>query len=126
MYDYVSRQGHAKGNLTATLPKGRKMKIKVESEKIIKAVKKLDGIEVVLENAEDAREAIRLVLKKPEFSREHHEKLKDVLVTSFQEYKTSAVDYRMVFLLEFLFTEDAALEERVSVIKEIQEYFSKV
>lgn len=102
------------------------MKIKVDSEKIMKAVRKLDGIEVVLENAEDAREAIRLVLNKPEFSKEHHRKLKDVLVTSFQEYKTSAVDYRMVFLLEFLFTEDAALEERVSVIKEIQEYFSKV
>lgn len=102
------------------------MKIKVESEKIIKAVKKLDGIEVLLENAEDAREAIRLVLKKPEFSRERHKKLKDVLVTSLQEYKTSAVDYRMAFLLEFVFAEDAALEERVSVIKEIQEYFGKV
>ena len=126
MYDYVSGIDNGKGSLTATLPKGRKMKIKVEGEKIIKAVKKLDGIEVVLENAEDAREAIRLVLKKPEFSREHHQKLKDVLVTSFREYKTSAVDYRVVFLLEFLFTEDAAPEERVSVIKEIQEYFSKV
>jgi copper chaperone CopZ len=34
------------------------MKIKVESEKIIKAVKKLDGIEIVLENLDDAREAI--------------------------------------------------------------------
>ena len=126
MYHYVTGAGKGKGGPTATLPKGRMMKIKVESEKIIKAVKKLDGIEVVLENAEDAREAIRLVLKKSEFSREHHSKLKDVLVTSFQEYKTSAVDYRMVFLLEFLFTEDAALKEKVSVIKEIQEYFSKV
>ena len=29
------------------------MKIKVESEKIIKAVKKLDGIEIVLENLDD-------------------------------------------------------------------------
>jgi hypothetical protein len=126
MYDYVQGTGHGKGSLTATLPRGRTMKIKVESEGIIKAVKKLDGIEVVLENAEDAREAIRLVLRKPEFSRERHKKLKDVLVTSIQEYKTSAVDYRMAFLLEFVFAEDAALEERVSVIKEIQEYFSKV
>jgi hypothetical protein len=126
MYDYVQGTGHVKGSLTAMLPRGRTMKIKVESEKIIKAVKKLDGIEVVLENAEDAKEAIRLVLRKPEFSRERHKKLKDVLVTSLQEYKTSAVDYRMAFLLEFVFAEDAALEERVSVIKEIQEYFSKV
>ena len=39
-----------------------KMKIKVESEKIIKAVKKLDGIEIVLENLDDAKEAINLIL----------------------------------------------------------------
>jgi len=39
-----------------------KMKIKVESEKIIKAGKKLDGIEIILENLDDAREAINLIL----------------------------------------------------------------
>ena len=31
------------------------MKIKVESEKIVNAVKKLDGIEIVLENPDDAK-----------------------------------------------------------------------
>jgi hypothetical protein len=103
------------------------MKIKVESEKIIKAVRKLDGVEMVLENAEDAKEALNLVLRKTElFKREDYGKLKDVLVTSFQEYKTSAVDYRMVFLLDFLFSEDTALEEKVSIIKEIQEFFNRV
>ena len=40
------------------------MKIKVESEKIIKAVKKLDGIEMVLENLNDAKEAIELILSR--------------------------------------------------------------
>ena len=38
------------------------MKIKVESEKIVKAVQKLKGIEIVLENADDAKEALNLVL----------------------------------------------------------------
>ena len=38
------------------------MKIKIESEKIIKAVKKLDGIEIVLENLDDAKEAFNLIL----------------------------------------------------------------
>jgi hypothetical protein len=41
-----------------------KMKIKVESEKIIKAVKKLEGIEIVLENLNDAKEAIQLILSR--------------------------------------------------------------
>jgi hypothetical protein len=103
------------------------MKIKVESEKIIKAVRKLDGVEVVLGNADDAKEALNLVLRKIElFKREDYGKLKDVLVTSFQEYKTSAVDYKMVFLLDFLFSEDTELEEKVTIIKEIQEFFNKV
>ena len=48
-----------------------KMKIKVESEKIIKAVKKLDGIEIVLENLDDAREAINLILLRAELFEKH-------------------------------------------------------
>ncbi|RJR35518.1 MAG: hypothetical protein C4576_24960 [Desulfobacteraceae bacterium] len=102
------------------------MKIKVESEKIIKAVKKVNGIEIVLENADDAKEAINLVLKKANPAKEDLlTKLKDVLVTSFQEYKTSAVDYRMVFLLEFVFDQNTGVEDRVSFIKSVQEFFQK-
>jgi len=102
------------------------MKIKVESEKIIKAVKKLNGIEIVLENADDAKEAINLVLRKTNLVREDlFTKLKDVIVTSFQEYKTSAVDYRMVFLLEFVFDQNTGMEDRVSFIKSIQDFFQK-
>lgn len=103
------------------------MKIKVESEKIVKAVKKLNGIEVVLENAEDAKEAMNLVLSKADLvTKKSYSKLKDVVVTSFQEYKTSAVDYRVVFLLDFLFEADTSMEERISLIKEIQDFFQKV
>ena len=47
------------------------MKIKVESEKIIKAVKKLDGIEMVLENFDDAREVINLILLRAELFEKH-------------------------------------------------------
>ena len=102
------------------------MKIKVESEKIIKAVKKLDGIEIVLENPEDAEEAINLILRKTDlFKGDNFGKLRDVKVTSFQEYKTSAVDYKMIFLLEFLFEDDISLDTKVLVIKELQEFFGK-
>jgi len=103
------------------------MKVKVESEKIIKAVKKLDGIEIVLENTNDAKEAINLILQKTElFKKDEYAKLKEVKVTSFQEYKTSAVDYKMVFLLEFSFDDDVSLETKVAVIKEVQEFFGKI
>jgi hypothetical protein len=103
------------------------MKIKVESEKIIRAVKKLEGIEIVLENPEDAKEALNLILRKTKLSESQGQgKLKEPKVTALQHYETSAVDYKMVFLLEFLFEETASSEERVEMIKEIQEFFKKV
>ena len=103
------------------------MKMKVESEKIIKAVKKLHGIEMVLENANDAKEAINLVLRRTDlFKGESFAKLKEVAVSALQEYKTSAVDYKMIFLLEFVFNEDISLDAQVAVIKELQEFFQRV
>ncbi len=103
------------------------MKIKVESEKIIKAVKKLDGIEIVLENLEDAKEAINLILLRTGlFDRHEDAKLTDVKVTSFQRYETTAVDYKMIFLLEFLFDAEVSLDSKVAVLKELQGFFNKV
>ncbi|UCH23691.1 MAG: hypothetical protein JSU83_11040 [Deltaproteobacteria bacterium] len=103
------------------------MKIKVESEKIIKAVKKLDEIEIVLENLEDAKEAINLILNRTGLLQKYEDlKIKDVKVTSYQKYDTTAVDYKMIFLLEFMFEEKVSLERKVAVIKEFQEFFGKV
>jgi hypothetical protein len=104
-----------------------KMKIKVESDKIVKAVKKLDEVEIVLENPEDAKEAINLILTRTGLIQKHRDaKLKDVTVNAFQKYDTTAVDYKMIYLLEFVFEGDVALDTKVSVIKEFQEFFSKV
>jgi len=103
------------------------MKIKVESEKIINAVKKLDGIEIVLENPNDAKEAINLILRKTELYKEdYYKNLKEVKVTSFQKYETSAVDYKMIFLLEFIFEDDMPLDTKVTIVKELNELFEKI
>jgi hypothetical protein len=102
------------------------MKIKVESEKIVKAVRKLDGIEMVLENAEDAKEALNLILRRTDlFKQDHRSKLKDVTVSAIREYQTSAVDYKISILLEFLFEDDTTLETKIEIIKELQEFFNK-
>ncbi len=102
------------------------MKIKVESEQIIKAVKKLNGIEILLENPNDAKEAMDLIFTKSDlFEGEDHDKPKDVTVSSYQEYKTSAVDYKMIFLLEFQFEEEVSSEKKVSFIKTLQEFFAR-
>ena len=103
------------------------MKIKVESEKIVKAVKKLEGIEIVLENLEDAREAIDLILWRTGLFDKHKDaEPKEVRVTSFQKYETTAVDYKMIFLLEFIFEENISLDNRVEIIQELQGFFNKV
>jgi hypothetical protein len=87
----------------------------------------LDDIEIVLENPDDAKEAINLILRKSDlFNREEYEKVKDFKVTSLQRYETSAVNYKMIFLLEFIFSEDVSLDAKVSFIKELQEFFSKI
>ena len=103
------------------------MKFKVEGQKIIKAVKNLDGIEIVLENTNDAKDAINLILRKTDlFKKDDYSRLREVKVTSFQEYETSAVNYRMIFLLEFLFEDDVSLDTKVSIIKEVQDFFGKI
>jgi hypothetical protein len=103
------------------------MKIKIESEKIIKAVRKLEGIEIVLENLNDAKEAIQLILDRSGLLEKHEEgKFTDVKVSSFQKYETTAVDYKMIFLLEFMFDADVSLNDKVAIIKELQDFFNKI
>jgi hypothetical protein len=103
------------------------MKTKIEAEKIVNAVKKIDGIEIVVENTEDAKEAINLILRKRDlFDKNDLGKLTDFKVTAFQKYETSAVNYKIIFLLEFLFEEETSLDTKVSMIKGIQEFFEKV
>jgi hypothetical protein len=100
------------------------MKIKVESEKIIKVMKKLEGIEIELENPDDAKEAIDIILRSVDrFQKQDYQKLKDVKVTSFQRFENSAVDYKMIFLLEFMFEEDISPDIKLALIKELQDFF---
>ena len=103
------------------------MKIKVESEKIVKAIKRMDDIEIVVENLDDAKEAIDLILIRTGLFEKHTDlKLKDIKVTSYQKYETTAVDYKMIFLLEFMFDGEVPLEKEVAVLKEFQEFFNRV
>jgi len=36
------------------------------------------------------------------------------------------VDYKMIFLLEFIFGADVSLDSKVEVIKKFQEFFNKI
>ena len=102
------------------------MKIKVEKEKIISALRKLEGIEIVLEDANDAKEAMELILAREDlFGDGEYAKPKDVKVTHMQEYRDSSVDYRILYLLDFIFEDEAGLGTKVSFIKKLQDFFNK-
>ena len=60
------------------------------------------------------------------FNEDAYRGLKDIKVTAFERYETSAVDYKMIFLLEFLFEDDVPLDTKVSAIRELQTFFDKV
>ncbi len=103
------------------------MKIKLEKEKIVRAVKKLTGVEVVLGDADDAREALDLIMRSTDLSEEmSRARLDDIKVTALREFEDSAVAYRVVFLLEFVFEADVSDDRTVSCIKKFQDFFSTI
>ena len=45
---------------------------------------------------------------------------------SVRSYETSAVDYKVIFNLEFHFKDDIDFDTKVTTIKDFQYYFNKV
>ena len=103
------------------------MRIKVKGEKIIKAIKKLEGVDIILKTVEDAKKAMRLVLRKTEISRtKDYEGLKDIAITQVVEHATSAVEYQTYYEVEFILTDDRFVEMEIALIKELQAMFEKL
>ncbi|TFG37086.1 MAG: hypothetical protein E4H39_02805 [Syntrophobacterales bacterium] len=103
------------------------MKIKVEREKIVGAVRKLSGIEIELEDADDASEALELILHDADFSKgADFSMLNDVRVTPLHEYENSAVDYKVLFLLDFVFEADVPANRKVALVKEFQDFLNNL
>jgi hypothetical protein len=110
-----------------TKDRGGIMRIRVRDEKIIKAIKKLEGIDIVLKTVEDAKKAIRLILRKTEMSKsKDYEGLKDIAITQVVEHPTSAVEYHTYYEIEFLLTDDRFTEMEIALIKELQGMFEKL
>ena len=103
------------------------MRIKVRDEKIIKAIKKLEGIDIVIKTVEDAKKAMRLILGKTETSRsKDYEGLKDIIITQVVEHPTSAVEYHIYYEIEFMLTDDRYINMEIALIKELQGMFEKL
>jgi NMD protein affecting ribosome stability and mRNA decay len=103
------------------------MRIRVRDEKISEAIKKLEGIDIILKTVDDAKKAMRLILGKTEISRtKDYEGLKDIAITQVVEHTTSAVEYQTYYEVEFILTDDHFIEMEIALIKELQSMFEKI
>ncbi|MGD1151250.1 MAG: hypothetical protein ABR911_00035 [Syntrophales bacterium] len=103
------------------------MKIKVRDEKITKAIKNLEGIDIVLKTVEDAKKAMHLILRKTEISRsKDYEGIKDIAITRIVEHATSAVEYQTYYEVEFILADERFIDMEIALIKELQAMFEKL
>ncbi|NWF54894.1 MAG: hypothetical protein HXY45_08895 [Syntrophaceae bacterium] len=103
------------------------MRIKVRDEKITKAIKKLEGIEIVLKGVEDAKKALRLILRRTETSKTpDYAGLKDIAVSQVIESRTSAVENLIFYEIEFLLADEKYTDMEIGLIKELQSMFEKL
>jgi len=92
----------------------------------VRAVKKHEGIEIVVETEADALDGVHLILRKPEhFEGIDFSGLKEIRVTPHRAYETSSVEYHLNFLLDFVFSEEVPLDDRVPVIRAFQEFLER-
>jgi NMD protein affecting ribosome stability and mRNA decay len=103
------------------------MKIKVRDEKITKAIKNLEGIDIVLKTVEDAKKVMHLILRKTEMSRsKDYEGIKDIAITRIVEHATSAVEYQTYYEVEFILADERFIDMEIALIKELQTMFEKL
>jgi NMD protein affecting ribosome stability and mRNA decay len=103
------------------------MKIKVRDEKITKAIKNLEGIDIVLKTVEDAKKVMHLILRKTEMSRsKDYEGIKDIVITRIVEHATSAVEYQTYYEVEFILADERFIDMEIALIKELQTMFEKL
>jgi len=103
------------------------MKIRVRDEKITKAVKNLEGIDIVLKSVEDAKKAMRLILRKTEIARtKDYEGLRDIAIIKVVEHATSAVEYQTYYEVEFILADERFIDMEIALIKELQTMFQKL
>jgi hypothetical protein len=108
------------------LHKGGTMRIKIQDEKITRAIKKFEGIDVIIKTAEDARKAMHLILHRTEVSHsKDYEGLKDIVITQVVEHDTTAIEYKTYYEIEFILTDDRFIDMEIALIKELQAMFGK-
>jgi hypothetical protein len=101
------------------------MKIKVFEDQFTRAIKRLIGIDIIVDNVEEARKALKLILERSEVSkRDDFKGLKDIKIHQTVEHTSTAMEHRTAFVLEFILEDESYLPMEIELIKELQKIFS--
>ena len=102
------------------------MKIKVFEDQLARAIKRLIGIEVIIDTVDEARRGLALILEKTETSkRPDYKGLKEIKITQKVEHATTAVEHKLAYVLEFVLEDESFLPMEISLIQELQKIFQQ-
>ncbi|MFQ6105017.1 MAG: hypothetical protein ACE5OP_12115 [Candidatus Glassbacteria bacterium] len=100
------------------------MRIKVAEENLIRAIRELEGIDIVIKDVEEAERGLRLIIRHTEASkRDDFDGLVDINITENLEYPTTSVEYKRYYEIEFKLKGDEYLDMEIALIRELQKFF---
>jgi hypothetical protein len=100
------------------------MRIKVQEEKLVKAMGDLENVDILIKDAAEAKKVLTLIIRHTEASK-HEDFMKhlDFLITESLEYPTTAVEYRRYYEIEFKLDDENYTDMELSLIRELQKLF---
>jgi hypothetical protein len=100
------------------------MRIKVPEENLVKAMKELEGVDILLKDAEEAKKVLMLIIRHTETSKhEDFMRLLDFGITESLEYPTTSVEYRRYYEIEFKLADEKFTDMELALIRELQKLF---
>jgi len=102
------------------------VKIKVFEDQMTRAIKRLVGIEIIIDTVEEARRGLGLILERTETAkREDFKGLKEIRITQKVEHPTTAVEHKLAYIIEFVLEDDSYLPMEIALIQELQRIFGQ-
>jgi hypothetical protein len=100
------------------------MRIKVAEDRLVRALKELEGVDVLVKSADEARKVLELIIRHTEVARRGDFRgAVDFNITESLEYPTTSVEYKRYYEIEFLSKDDAGIDVEIELIRELQRMF---
>lgn len=102
------------------------MRIKVAEENLVKAMRELEGVDILVKDAAEAKKVLTLIIRHTETAkREEFMRLLDFVITESLEYPTTSVEYRRYYEIEFKIADEKHTDTELALIRELQKLFKE-